>query len=119
MTSPRTYADYLRDILAMIDKVETFTAGLEVDAFVRDDKTYMAVVQAIEIIGEATKQIPPSVRKKYPDLPWKKMAGMRDRLIHAYFRTDPNIVWETATSVIPQLKPLVAQVLRAEESDTA
>lgn len=113
MTS-RGHLDYLRDIIAMMDKIETFIAGLDFDQFVQDDKTYMAVVRAIEVIGEAAKNVPATVRKQYPKVPWKKMAGMRDKLIHAYFGTDATIVWETATGLIPALKPQVVDVLDAE-----
>ena len=98
----------------MMDKIETFTAGLDFDRFVQDDKTYMAVVRGIEVIGKAAKHIPGTLRKKYPHVPWKNMAGMRDKLIHAYFGTDATIVWETATALIPTLKPQVAQVLEQE-----
>lgn len=101
-------------IVAMMDKIQTFTAGLDFDQFVRDDKTYMAVVRAIEVIGEAAKHVPATVRKQYPEVPWKRMAGMRDKLIHAYFGTDATIVWETATGLVPSLRPLVAQTLDAE-----
>lgn len=114
MTVQRGYLDYVRDIVAMMDKIETFTTGLDFDAFVQDDKTYMAVVRALEVIGEAAKHVPLSVRRQYPQVPWKRMAGMRDKLIHGYFGTDAMIVWETATSLIPTLRPLVAQVLETE-----
>jgi uncharacterized protein with HEPN domain len=113
-TASRGHLDYLRDILAMMDKIQTFTADLDFDQFVQDDKTYMAVVRAIEVIGEAAKNIPAGVRKQYPQVPWRKMTGMRDKLIHAYFGTDATIVWETATALIPALRPLVTQALEAE-----
>lgn len=110
----RGHRDYLRDIIAMMDLIESFMAGLDFDQFVKDDKTFMAVVRGIEVIGEASKHVPASLRKKYPGVPWKKMAGMRDKLIHDYFGTDARIVWETATALIPELKPQIAQVLDAE-----
>lgn len=69
MTSSRGHLDYLRDILAMMDKIQMFTADLDFDRFVQDDKTYMAVVRAIEVIGEAAKHIPSTVRKQYPQVP--------------------------------------------------
>jgi uncharacterized protein with HEPN domain len=111
---PRGHLDYLRDILSMMDKIETFIAGLDFDQFVQDDKTYMAVVRAIEVIGEAAKNVPASVRKQYPQIPWKQMAGMRDKMIHAYFGTDATIVWETATARVPELKPQIEQIIDAE-----
>jgi uncharacterized protein with HEPN domain len=114
MKTPRAHLDYLRDIVEMMNKVERFTHGIDFDAFIQDDKTYLAVVQALEIIGEAVKHISAALRKRHPQVPWKRMAGMRDKLIHAYFGTDAKIVWETATGLIPALKPQIVQVLDAE-----
>jgi uncharacterized protein with HEPN domain len=119
MKTPRAHLDYLRDIIEMMSKIETFTREIDFDVFVQDDKTYLAVVQALEIIGEAAKHISPALRKRYPHVPWKRMAGMRDKLIHAYFGTDAKVVWETATGLIPTLKPQVVQVLDAESQKTA
>lgn len=113
----RGHLDYLRDIIAMMDLIESFTAGLDFDQFAQDNKTYLAVVRGIEVIGEAAKHIPGSLRRKYPNVPWKNMAGMRDKLIHAYFGTDARIVWETATALIPELKPQVVLVLEQELRD--
>ncbi len=114
MKDTRSHLDYIRDIVDMMTKVETFTSGLEFDDFVKDDKTYLAVIQALEIIGEAAKHVPSALTRRYPDVPWKRMAGMRDRLIHAYFGTDARIVWETASVLIPRLKILMTQVLENE-----
>ncbi len=114
MKAPRGYIDYLRDIVEMMNKIETFTQGLDYKHFAGDDKTYLAVVRALEVIGEAAKHIPLPITKRYPEVPWTRMAGMRDRLIHAYFGTDARIVWETASKLIPELKPKVIQVLDAE-----
>ena len=100
-----------------MDLIESFMAGLEFDQFVQDNKIYMEVVRGIEVIGEAAKHIPGSLRKKYSSVPWKYMAGMRDKLIHDYFGTDARIVWETATALIPELKPQVALVLEQELSE--
>ncbi len=68
-------------------------------------------MRKIEIIGEATKNVPEKTRKKYPDVPWKKMAGMRDRLVHQCFGVDLEILWETAKEDVPQLKTPVSKVL--------
>ena len=82
MSSDREYADYLEDILDAISKIANFIEGMTFDQFSRDDKTAYAVIRALEIIGEATKHIPEHVRKSNPDISWREMAGIRDKLIH-------------------------------------
>lgn len=79
---------YLNDILAALDSIEQFVAGMDLEAFRADDKTTSAVMRKLEIIGEATKQIPDEIRRNHPDIPWKEMGGMRDKLIHFYFGVD-------------------------------
>ena len=81
----RLYADYLRDILDAIVKAQTFVDGLEFNQFESNHEKAFAVIRALEIIGEATKKIPEAERAKYPSIPWKAIAGMRDKLIHGYY----------------------------------
>lgn len=114
MRSRRAVLDYLRDILEMMDKVKEFIGDMSFDEFALDAKTNFAVFRALEVVGEAAKQVPSSVRRRHPDVPWRRMAGMRDRPIHGYFGVDVEIVWETATKLIPELKPRVAEVLEEE-----
>ena len=117
MTEGREYADYLRDILDSIEKAQRFTRGMDLERFRSDDKTVFAVVRALEIIGEATKRIPEDVRERHPDLPWREMTGLRDKLIHDYFGVNLDVVWKTATVDLPSLQAGVAAVLEAESQD--
>jgi uncharacterized protein with HEPN domain len=119
MTPKRQFRDYLQDILETMDKGGHFSESMSFEQFLGDDKMSFAVVRALEIIGEATKHIASSVRRRHSHLPWMRMAGMRDRLIHGYFGIDLEIVWETATRFIPELKPQIAQVLREETPKNA
>lgn len=93
----RDYRLYLEDIIAAMRSIELFIKDMDFDAFESDDKTSSAVIRKLEIIGEAVKKIPDDVRQKYPSIPWKEMAGMRDKLIHFYFGVDNRLVWRTIT----------------------
>ncbi|MGB9621980.1 MAG: DUF86 domain-containing protein [Brevinematia bacterium] len=108
----RDYQDYLKDILDSIDDIESFIRSMSFEDFKRDKKTIYAVVRSIEVIGEATKKIPKALKDKHKDVPWKKMAGMRDKLIHEYFGVDVEILWKTIKEDLPPLKPLIEEVLK-------
>ncbi len=92
-------------------KAEILLQGVTFDQFNDDFRTNFAVVRALEIIGEAAKRLPMSLREEYPDIPWKNMAGMRDRIIHGYDTVDLEIVWEVVKTDIPLIKPQVQQIL--------
>ena len=115
MSSPRNYADYLRDILDACDKARQFVVGMDYEQFARDSKTAFAVVRAIEIVGEATKRIPPDVRQRFADVPWRSMTGMRDKLAHDYMGVNLRVVWQTVQEDLPALEPAVRRVLDALE----
>jgi uncharacterized protein with HEPN domain len=107
----RDYCVYPKDIFDSFNNARQFLEGLSYDDFIDDRKTISAVVRELEIVGEAAKQIPASFRKKYPEIPWSEMAGMRDKLIHFYFGVDMDIVWETVKKRIPKLEPLIQNVI--------
>ncbi|MFP4655470.1 MAG: DUF86 domain-containing protein [Methanohalobium sp.] len=108
---------YLQDILDAANKVENFTSRYTYDQFLRDDKTQYAVMMAVEIIGEATKNIPQHIKDKYPSVPWKDISGMRDKIVHGYFSVDIEILWTTAKNNIPSLIPMIEQVLNNESKN--
>lgn len=80
--------------------------------FKKDDKTVFVVLRALEIVGEAVKKIPITVKNKYKQIPWRKIAGMRDKLIHEYFGVNILVVWKTIKEDMPGLRPLVKQMAK-------
>ncbi|OYT59517.1 hypothetical protein B6U81_05955 [Thermoplasmatales archaeon ex4484_30] len=110
----RQYTFFIKDILDAIEKIEEFVAGMNYVEFIKDDKTTSAVVRKLEVIGEAAKNIPQDVREKYPEVPWKEMAKIRDRLIHGYFVVDHEIIWNVIKGELPLLKPKIKDILERE-----
>jgi len=101
---PRDFEVYLEDIRQAIGKIRSYTEGLTRDSFDRDDKTIDAVIRNLEIIGEAAKMVPESVRANYLSVEWKKIAGLRDILAHQYFEVDLDIIWDILTNKLPELE---------------
>ncbi|MBW8877823.1 MAG: DUF86 domain-containing protein [Acidobacteria bacterium] len=115
--SDRTYLDFLQDILYCLQKAQSFIAGMTFEEFSTDEKTHFAVVRAFEIVGEAVKRLPPGLKNQYPALPWREMAGMRDKLIHDYFGVNLQVVWETALDEAPVLESAMRLLLANENPD--
>ncbi|MEM6838755.1 MAG: DUF86 domain-containing protein [Cyanobacteria bacterium P01_C01_bin.120] len=109
--TPRQIEDYLQDMLDAISAAQQFTAGMSFEAFEADQKTIFAVTRAIEIVGEATKSISPELRENYSQIPWKSIAGMRDKVIHQYFGVNLQVLWDTVQQDLPTLQPIITQML--------
>jgi len=106
----RLYGDYIQDMINSIQEIEEFVSGLSFEEFREDRKTINAVIRSFEVLGEASKKITKRTREQYHDIPWKQIAGMRDKLIHEYFGIDLEIVWETIKQDLPGLKPLIEKL---------
>ena len=109
----REYHHYIEDMLTAFGDIETFVAGMDRDGFAADRKTCLAVIRCLEIVGEAAKILPEHIRADYPSIPWKRMAGMRDKLIHGYFGVDMDILWVVITEDLPPLKTDLARAAEA------
>ncbi len=105
------FLDYLEDILDAMDKAEIIIQDINYEQFESDFRINFAAVRALEIIGEATKRIPQEIRDTYPDIPWKGMAGMRDRIIHGYDIVDMQIVWDVIKKDISELKLKIQHII--------
>lgn len=103
---------YLDDMLDAINKIVAFTAGMDLEQFRNDEKTIEACIRKLEIIGEAAKSIPQGLRSRHAGIPRKEMAGMRDKLAHEYFGIRLDVVWSTITTRLPELKPMLLDVLK-------
>jgi uncharacterized protein with HEPN domain len=112
--SKRRDQDYLSDIREAIQRIAAYTAGLNYEQFMQDNKTQDAVVRNLEIIGEATKNLSSRLRKTYPQIPWRDLAGMRDKMIHHYFGINYEIVWTIAKEELPGLVSQIQDILTKE-----
>ncbi|MFZ1700659.1 MAG: DUF86 domain-containing protein [Pyrinomonadaceae bacterium] len=104
--------DYLRHIFDETRFLSTEVSAMDEISFLQNETAKRAFVRSLEVIGEAVKQIPDDVRSKYPEIQWKSIAGMRDKLIHEYFGVDHDIVWDAATNKTPELEATVTRMLK-------
>lgn len=111
----RDYKLYIKDILNCVLKTEEFIGDMSYRGFIEDDKTSSAVVRKLEIIGEASKNIPKEIRMKYKEVPWSDMAKMRDKITHFYFGVDYEIVWKVIKERLPTLKQQIQKLLKEVE----
>jgi uncharacterized protein with HEPN domain len=106
----RELRDYINDLTEACEDILSFTKGMSYSDFASDKKTINAVIRSLEVIGEATKNLPASFRSNYPDMPWKQMTGMRDKLIHDYFGIDIQMVWQAVEKHIPHILALIREI---------
>lgn len=113
----RRYRFFIQDIMDAIHDIEKFVGEMDFDTFCNDDKTKSAVVWKVETIGEAAKNIPEEVKTKYLQLPWKEMAGTRDKIAHFYFGIDYEIVWKIIKEELPKIRPIIEKMLEEIKED--
>lgn len=116
MSGKRRDKDFLGDILDATERVIAYTANLSYEQFLADTKTQDAVLRNIEIIGEAAKKLSTTLKKSHRDIPWRDMAGMRDKVIHHYFGLNYDIVWNIGQTQIPPLLPKISAILKQLEN---
>ena len=102
---------FLNDILEAIFRIEEYTEGYEFEDFIRDRKTVDAVLRNLEVIGEAARYVPEEIKEQHADVPWKRIIGLRNVVIHHYFGVDLNIVWTIVRLQLPDLKKSVEKIV--------
>jgi uncharacterized protein with HEPN domain len=111
----RSPLEYLRHIRDEARYLARCSVGLSGEHFARDETLKRAFVRSIEVIGEAAKQLPSEFRAEHPDIEWRAIAGMRDKLVHDYLGIDYDIVWDVVTNKVPAVLRQVEEILRSEE----
>jgi uncharacterized protein with HEPN domain len=114
--SRRSYLDYLRDILQASQDALGWAEAMDFETFRADRRTNLAVVRALETIGEAARNIPASYRRRYPQVPWRDMMDMRNKLIHEYFGIDQEVLWRPVRQDLPPLCDAIRQMVAEMES---
>jgi uncharacterized protein with HEPN domain len=110
MRPERKVLNFLQDILDAMTRAEKFLTGVDFEHFAANDEKVYAVVRALEIVGEASRSLPKSIRGRYAAIPWREMSGMRDILIHDYPDVNLTVVWRTVKEDIPRLRPLITDM---------
>ena|SRR3989338_6918184 len=108
----REVRDYLNDIIETIRDIQHFTKGISYDGLMKDKKTLYAVIRCLEVLGEAVKNVPQAIRRRYSEVPWQEISGMRDKLIHEYFGVDTVIIWDTIREDMSSLEKAARNILK-------
>jgi uncharacterized protein with HEPN domain len=107
----RTWRLFLEDLVESIEKIDKYIDGMDYDSFAGDEKTVDAVVRNLEIVGEASKNIPDSIKAEHSEIPWHRMSGLRNVLAHEYFGIDLNIIWKIIKENLPEVMPHLNKIL--------
>lgn len=113
MRAHRDVADYLRDMSDYAEKACRLIENLDYPAFAQDDRTHLAVIRCLEVIGEAAKKVPTAFQRRHPEVPWAEAAGIRDVLIHDYFGVNLEVVWKTVERDLPFLRTALLPLLKS------
>jgi len=111
----RDFRLYLEDIIESCQRINQYTEGMTYDSFIKNNLVSDAVLRNIEIVGEAVKQVPKNIQDQYPDLDWRRIAGMRDIVAHHYFSIYDEIVWDIVINKIPELEERIEIILAGIE----
>ena len=107
----RIYSLYLQDVLVAAERISSYIENVSQSEFEMDQMRIDAVIRNLQLIGEAVKKIPDSIRTDYPDIAWKEIAGLRNRVTHVYFDVDTNIIWDVVQFELPMLKTQIQHIL--------
>ena len=111
----RQWRLYVDDMIEFAEKAQSYTEGMDQTAFVTDSRTYDATLRNLELIGEAATHIPTAIREAHPEVPWRTMVGVRNRIIHGYLGIDSDLIWDIIQKDIPVLLPSLRQMAEAAE----
>ena len=114
MNTSHSALEFLRHVVDESDFLIGKSKGLDFENFVKDDTLTRAFSRSLEIIGEAVKKVPVEIKDKYPEIEWKSIAGMRDKLIHDYFGVDYELVWDVVVNKITSLREQIVSIIEAE-----
>lgn len=115
MTAPREVLDFLRDIWEYAGKAQKFAEAVNWEQFQQNEEKVLAIIRTLEVMGEAARHIPPEFRAQYPQVPWRGLTGMRDKVIHDYTGVDLEVVWQTVHRDLPSLQSEIGRILQELE----